>query len=144
MAVMTNIDHGFEIEEPKALIPWGISEEELKEILGGSLRHVTKGYYTITCKTLGGMKHELGFHFNPRKSGKLVELEFFRRSYADPKGSYEEFQRHFESSFGKPSSTEKGLEGFDSHKWILGNNTIVHFVFDRFGAEEHMRVKHAI
>lgn len=136
-----NIDLGFQIEIPNVFIPWGIDELELKELLGSMLRYVTTGYYTITCESLGGMKHELGFHFEPRKNGKLNELEFFRKSYDDQEASYKEFQNHFETAFGKPTYTQKGDEGFLSHQWNLKGTTIVHYVYDRFGPEEHMRIK---
>jgi len=136
-----NIDLGFQIDNPNVFIPWGIDEMELKKLLGSSLRHVTTGYYTITCESLGGMKHELGFHFEPRKNGKLNELEFFRRSYDNQKASYNEFQNHFEASFGKSTYTKEGNEGYQSHKWNINKITIVHYVFDRFGPEEHMRIK---
>lgn len=136
-----DIASGFEIESPSAFIPWDIDESELKGILGSSLRHVTTGYYTITCESVGGMLHELGFHFEPRKNGKLNEFEFFRRSYDDQESSFKEFQTHFESVFGKPSKTQEGNEGFPSHQWNLNGAVIVHYVFDRFGPEEHMRIK---
>jgi hypothetical protein len=137
-----NIDLGFQIDIPNVFIPWGITESELKKLLGSVLRHVTAGYYTITCESLGGMKHELGFHFEPRKNGKLNELEFFRRSYGDQVASYKEFQTHFEAVFGNPSRTQKGNEGFLLDQWNFEKTTIVHYVFDRFGSEEHMRIKH--
>jgi hypothetical protein len=139
-----NIDQGFEIEHPKAFVRWEATEEDLKSTLGKELRHVTKGYYTITCKTLGGIEHELGFHFSPRKHGVLTELEFFRRSYEDQADSYNEFQRHLVATFGKPHKSSPGNEGFESHEWNIGRNTIVHYVHNRFGPEEHMRIKHAI
>jgi len=31
--------------------------------------------------------------------------------------------------------------GFNNYEWLLDNIQIVHFVFDRFGPEEHMRIK---
>lgn len=137
-----NLDSGFPIEEPAATVRWGCSQEELKECLGDALSEVTTGYYTLSCASLGGMRHELGFHFSPRTNGKLVELEFFRRSYPDQAASYNEFQQHFEAAFGRPDTSEPGGEGFPSHRWEVGKCTIVHFVHDRFGPEEHMRIRY--
>jgi hypothetical protein len=68
-------------------------------------------------------------------------LEFFRTSYADQAGSYQEFQRHLEQTFGQPTSTTPGSEGFPSHTWRLPGAEVVHFVYDRFGPEEHVRIK---
>lgn len=38
-----NLKQGFHIEEPRVFVPWGISEGELKGLLGSRLRHVTNG-----------------------------------------------------------------------------------------------------
>ncbi|MEL6446001.1 MAG: hypothetical protein AAF089_00800 [Bacteroidota bacterium] len=135
-----DISEGFQIEEPDVFVPWSASESELSDLLGSHLRHVTDGYYTLSCRSLSGMAHELGFHFKPRRNGKLNELEFFRRSYADQASSYEQFQRHFEQAFGSPDRTEAGTEGFASHEWRCPGAVIRHYVFDRFGPEEHMRI----
>lgn len=83
----------------------------------------------------------LGFHFEPRKNGILKELEFFRTDYSNQQKSFDDFQSHFEKSFGKPTSSTKGNEGFNNYEWNFNEVQIVHFVFDRFGPEEHMRIK---
>ena len=137
-----DIASGFEVEFPEAFIPWGIKEKELMNILGDNLRHVTTGYYTITCQSLGGMAHELGFHFEPRKNGVLNELEFFRRTYHNQMASFEEFQDHFQEFFGPPTTSKEVSNEFPFHQWNLNGATIVHYIFDRFGPEEHMRIKH--
>lgn len=123
-------------------IPWGIREPDLELLLAEhGLKRVTHGYYTLSCVSLGGLPHELGFHFYPRPDGILTELEFFRRSYVDQKASFEEFQNHFEMFFGKPTDVKPGGEGFPSYMWNLNGAKIVHYVFDRFGPEEHMRIR---
>ena len=137
-----NIHEGFQIDEPNIFIPWNIDEKDLTQKLNGhNLEHVTKGYYTISCKTLNGLNCMLGFHFEPRKNGLLNELEFFRTDYSDQDKSFEDFQSHLESAFGKPTSESDGHEGFKNYAWNLNDVQIVHFVFDRFGPEEHVRIK---
>jgi len=50
------ISEGFQIEQPELFIPWEISEEKLQTILDGQpLHHVTDGYYTTHCISLGGL-----------------------------------------------------------------------------------------
>ena len=138
------INEGFKIDRPDAFVPWDTTALELVALLGQhGLRQVTEGYYTLTCETLGGLRHELGFHFAPLPDGRLSELEFFRRSYADQAASYQEFQEYFERAFGKPTHTTPGEEGFPYHEWRVRGATIVHYVFDRFGPEEHMRIRRA-
>jgi hypothetical protein len=137
-----NIEEGFQIEFPKIFVGWGISESELRELLEPhGLRHITTGYYVLSCKSLDGLIHELGFHFLPRSNGVLTELEFFRSSYENQKASFDDFQEHFERAFGKPTKSTMGNEGFPKHTWDLNGVNIVHFVFDRFGPEEHMRIR---
>ena len=137
-----NVRDGFKIDRPDTFAPWGITETALMSLLGGyGLRKVTQGYYALTCETLGGLKHELGFHFTPRKNGRLLELEFFRINYSDQAASYSEFQEYFERTFGEPSKTTPGDEGFPNHEWKVNGVKILHYVFDRFGPEEHMRIQ---
>ena len=142
MKTPQKIETGFWIDEPNIFVPWNISEQELETLLGKQgLKRVTDGYYTIACTTPGGQKHLLGFHFRPQKGGRLRELEFFRDAYADLKKSYEDFQKHFEGEFGPPNSAEKSEDSFDRYVWRLGKIKIEHYVLDRFGPEEHMRIR---
>jgi len=137
-----NIDEGFQIESPSIWLPWGISENDLSKLLGAfGLKSVTSGYCTLTATSLDGLKCEIGFHFFPKHGGRLHEIEFFRRSYPNQSESFAEFQRHFEKQFGSPTKTSEGSEEFPSHEWRIGRTAIVHYVIDRFGPEEHMRIK---
>jgi hypothetical protein len=137
-----DLSSGFQIESPELFIPWKISETQLQGIfVNQPLRHITQGYFTAPCASLGGLSHELGFHFRPRGKGVLIELEFFRTSYADQAASYQEFQRHLEVTFGPPTITTTGSHSFPSHTWRLPGADVVHFIFDRFGPEEHVRIK---
>jgi len=137
-----NIEEGFQINTPDIFVPWTISKRELKKLLGGhGLRHITMGYFSISCVSLGEMNHELGFHFDPPTSNRLSELEFFQRAYPNQKKSYDTFQSHFEKEFGNPTKVHPGTEGFDTCIWRIGSIEIVHSVYDRFGPEEHMRIR---
>ena len=135
-----NLLDAFPIEHPAVSVPWGVTEEQLLGILASaSARRVTREYITLPVRILGGLDCMLGFHF--RDNGCLSELEFFRTAYTDQRASYEEFQRHFEQALGPPSRTQAGDEGFPSHEWYVPGARVVHYVFDRFGPEEHMRVQ---
>jgi len=136
-----DINRGFQIDNPEAFIPWGITEQQLITILGKKLRLVTDGYYSLTCESLGGLKHELGFHFEPRRMGILKLLEFFRRSYPDLHNSFNEFQTFFVREFGAPTTSKPGSEGVPDHKWLSKNVIIRHYIVDRFGPEEHLTIE---
>jgi len=138
--IRVKIAAGLTIDDPPATVKWGTSESELQALLGPVLRHVTKGYWTAHVQVFGGLRCSLGFHFD-RERDALEELEFFRDSYSDQKESFDEFQRFFEATFGPPTTTEDGTEGFANYVWSIGPIEIVHYVFDRFGPEEHMRIR---
>ena len=137
-----DLDDGFQIEEPRVLVPWGIREHALRSLLPDG-HHVTDGYFVVDCTSLGGLRHALGFHFDPRSAqGRLVELEFFRQAFPDLQQSYDDFQARLEATFGPPAETSPGTwdEAMPTHRWSSGGATITHLVFDRFGPEEHVRI----
>lgn len=135
-----DLTDGFQIEKPEAFVPWGISEAELLAILPIAPHHVTAGYYVIDCTSLNGLQHALGFHFRPDENGRLRELEFFRRVYPTMDESYAEFQRHLEAAFGTPTTQKPGDEGLPNCTWHSGGATIRHYILERFGPEEHVRM----
>lgn len=133
------IEEGFKINEPDVFIPWNIKEKALsRKLKKYGLRKVGSGYYTIACEPLIGLRCMLGFHFELTKNGILEYLEFFRKDYSDIKKSFENFQFHFEKTFGKPTSERDGDEGYKNYEWDLDTVQISHYVYDRFGPEEHM------
>jgi hypothetical protein len=133
---------GFQIESPNVFVAWGVRPTKLKSLLTEhGLKRVTHGYYTLSCVSLNGLSHDLGFHFRPRWGGILNELEFFHRSYKELEVSFEEFQKHFEAAFGKPTNEQPGDQGLPSFCWNFASIQIVHYVLDRFGPEEHMRIR---
>lgn len=130
----------FLIEEPSVSIPWGVTKKRLFELLASdSPRRVTSGYLTLRARVLDGLNCMLGFHF--RKNGLLSEIEFFRED-SNLQISYDAFQRHFEQALGPPSRTVPGDEGFSAHEWLVPDVRVVHYVVNRFGPEEHMRIQH--
>jgi len=135
-----NLEKGFQLTDPNKFVPWRITALELEGLFDRkALKKVTKGYYTIDCEPLPGLFCVLGFHL--RQFNVLTELEFFRRDYSNQKKSYEEFQERFEAVFGKPSKTAGGSEGYPTHEWDVPGAVIFHYIFDRFGPEEHMRIR---
>jgi hypothetical protein len=135
-----DLSAGFQLIEPNVFVPWQITQIGLRELLGPALRHVTTGYYTVACITAVGA-HCLGFHFDPRDGDTLSELEFFRKSAGNLRDSFESFQGGLEQAFGAPTSVRPGGEGFPSIEWVVPGAVIVHHVFDRFGPEEHVRIR---
>jgi hypothetical protein len=139
-----DLSKGFQIEEPSVFIPWDTPETQFLEGFKGlHLRLVKRGYFTTHCTSLQGLSHDLGFHFRPRENGRLVELEFFSSSYSDLATSYREFQRHLEATFGQPTTTAPGSEGYLSHTWRSPGAEVVHHVVEHFGPAEYIRIKRA-
>ena len=140
MAVAIRLSAGFALEDPPVALMWGASPEECRGALGRRVCEVSPRYLVVSSAiSLAGLTCEIGLHFDARD--RLRELEFFRTSQEDPRASYHGFQRHFEAAFGTPTTTVPGPDGFADHHWLLGPVEIEHRVFDRFGPEEHMRVR---
>ncbi len=165
-----NLNSGYQLNYPNVFVPWDVDEKELKNLLDEfGLIKVKHGYYYISCVSLQGLKHELGFHFqltdekadqefenyvksigtivkksepnrDPAKEGKLIKLEFFRKEKSDPKKSFDEFESFVEMAFGKPLLSRK-TSGFPYHEWRFKGIKIYHYVMDRFGPEEHMAIE---
>jgi hypothetical protein len=138
-----DLSTGFQIELPNVFVRWDIPEKQLQQQFEGlPLRRVTDGYFTTQCTSLGGLTHQLGFHFRPRNNGTLVELEFFSgNTCPDPAASYQAFQRHLEGAFGQPTVTVPGSEGYLSHTWRFPGVDVVHFVQEHFGPTEYVRIR---
>ena len=134
---------GLQMQEPAVFVPWTATVAGLQQLLGvHGLHHVTSGYYVLSdCVPIVGLRCKLGFHFIPRGGDRLHELEFFRHSYEDQAQSFREFQQHFESAFGPPTTTRRGEEGYPTHEWALPGARIIHLVQERFGLEEHVRIQ---
>ena len=137
-----DLARGLQIEDPATFVPWGASVEDVRSLVP-SAQEVTSAYLVAAdVVSLSGLRHMLGFHFDAPSDGRLVELEFFRRSYPDQKASFEEFQRHLEATFGPPHETEGGDEGeLPWYRWSIAGATIRHYIIDRFGPEEHVRIR---
>ena len=134
-----DLSKGFQIEQPHVFVPWHTPETEfLDGFRGLHLRLVTHGYFTTHCTSLSGLSHELGFRFYPQG---LVELEFFCSSCLDLPTSYDVFQRHLEETFGPPTLTSPGSEGYLSHTWTFPGVEILHYVQEHFGPAEYVRIR---
>ena len=170
-----NINIGFQIDQPNIFVPWDVDQKGLIDLFRGhEIQRVTEGYYCISCISLDGLHHKLGFHFeikpdpkkieelekyiasigtqikkvgpkvNLKREGKLSELEFFREAYPNLKESYDNFQSHFEKFFGNPLYTENKNSDFPKHEWQFKDVNIRHYVIDRFGPEEHLKITKGI
>ena len=137
-----NIQSGFQIDTPNIFVPWNINGGQLESLFKThDLNHVTTGYYTIKSESLNGLKCNIGFHFKPANEGLLKEFEFYFETGEKLENTFKQFQYHFEREFGKPGKQMHGYPGYSDFEWILDDIQIIHRVIDRFGPEEHMRIK---
>lgn len=135
-----NLGDGFTLDDPPVTPRWGSTPAAIRADLGDRVREVTPLYLVVSdAASLGGLTCHVGLHFDDRQ--RLQELEFFRSSYAEPQASFDGFQRHFEAAFGRPGMSRPGTAGFPDHRWVVRRVEIVHYVIDRYGPEEHMRVR---
>jgi hypothetical protein len=137
-----NIVKGFQVERPNVFVEWGISKSRLEQLFQTSdLRPVANDYYVASCTSLKGLSHELGFHFDPRPERGLVELEFFGIVGSDIDSSFQEFQSHLVKTFGHPTETKSGTEDYPTYIWDFEGVNIAHYVQERFGPAESVRIK---
>jgi hypothetical protein len=138
-----NISQGYEIEQPKVFVPWGITEKVLIGLVNASsLRRVTKGQFSLSCISLGGLSHELSFHFKPRIDGSLKELEFYLKSARSLTQTFKRLQSHVEAIFGPPTITNHVRRSFPeySYIWNLKGVRIEHHVRERIWDTDVVRI----
>lgn len=135
-----DIERGFEIEHPAAVLPWGCSEDELIGLLAREPRRITSGYHTIDCTALNGMLVTAGFHFQPRRDGVLHKVELFRGETLDLSTSFARFQHHLELTFGEPHDASPAGRP-PAYEWRFGDVRIGHWVTRRFTEEEHIVIE---
>ena len=158
--MIESIAKGLQITEPNVFIPWNTSERKLLKLLKGSTpEKVGDGYYTLSVLLFGDLQCMLGFYFATSKKNFLSHrkntldcIGIFRSAeyyegYAYNKltASFTDFQSRLEKAFGIPTSTIEGSQdytgGFPSYTWEIGEITIRHYVFERFGLGEHLRIQ---
>jgi hypothetical protein len=133
------LSKGFQIEEPHVFVPWDTPETQFMDGFEGlHLRLVKHGYFITHCTALSGLSVALGFLFYPQG---LVELRFSCSSCPDLDTSYDVFQRHLEETFGPPTLTSPGSEGYLSHTWVFHRAVIRHYVSEHFGPAEHVIIQ---
>jgi len=107
-------------------------------------RLVAPGYYVARCQILGGLGAQVGFHFEPKNDdGRLKELELFDNGEHDIEKSYQVFHERLVQVFGEPQEEKRGACGasMPDREWHVGPVSVVHYVMDRFGPEEHLTVR---
>ena len=136
-----SLNDGFIIEKPSLTIPWGLSKSQLTRLLEShGLQTITPDYYVLSCTSLSGLAHHLGFHFDRDCGTSKYWLELFRPNRAVIKESYAESQRHLEETFGPPTMIQAGEEGFPYHQWQAGLYRVTHKVYERFGLSESITI----
>ena len=138
-----NLKNGVALEDPAGIIPWRTSPRKLAKMYPG-LKKITRGYYSLDVNFLNGLHCTMALNFRPSNCSG-IRFDIFRPAeYCKNhtlKESYGGFQKHIELALGKPSSTTHDPEsGFDSHVWKIGMVIVEHYVFERFGLEEHFYI----
>jgi hypothetical protein len=135
------LERGFQIDHPAVFLPWGVTEQELAELLPRPARRVTDGYHTFDCTALTGLLVVLGLHFEPRRGGVLHELELHRPEPADLAVAFGRSQHHLELTFGPPHDTRQRPGWYPSHEWRFGDVRVRHYAQHRFVHEDRVRIE---
>jgi hypothetical protein len=139
---MRSLRDGFTIDNPPIMVPWRLSQRKLVQLLKPhGLCEVARGYYTLKCTALSGLSLQLGFHFESGSPNAKFWLELFRERSTSLEESYQELQRHLEETFGPPTQTDAGEEGFPTHCWDIDNFLVGHMVNERFVLSEGCSIR---
>ena len=131
------IAKGFQLEQPRVFVSWGITHQELESLFQGlGLRRVGDGFHLSGCSSLGGLSHSLGFSFS-RTGGKLSEIGLHVPGVSIEE-SYRQLQQHLIATFGPPTRTSPGeeMEECPHHTWLLPGVRVEHYVTEHFGPAE--------
>lgn len=134
---MLTLSQGFRLEDPPLLIPWGLSRRQLVRLFAPyGLREINRDYYVLSCTSLCGLSHELEIRYDSCYGFSKYLLGFSSKEYSDQNQRYEGFQNHLEATFGPPTRTEPGEEGFPSHHWEIEEYEVSHVVYMHHDLQE--------
>ncbi len=139
--MQADLTHGYPLEQPSMLVPWGLSRRQLVSVLGPyGLRKVDANNFVLACTSLSGLHHQLLFQYDLDHGQKKYLLRMYQSNPQDIRESYETCQLHLEMTFGRPSRSDETEDGFLHHTWNLGEFTVSHSVHERFGFCETIAV----
>jgi hypothetical protein len=148
MTKQRDVALGVQLEMPALWIPWDVSVRDFLKLFTDNKqsvpRLVASGYYVARCHILHGLNTQVGFHFEPANDGgRFNELELFDNGENDIEKSYRVFHERLVYLFGEPTKRTGGTfsVSMPTCEWRLGSVNILHYVTDRFGPEEHVRIR---
>jgi hypothetical protein len=134
-----DISKGFQIEEPTVFVPWDTTEAQFQQTFDRlHLRHMRHNFYTTRCTSLSGLLVDVMFVFYPQWLGQLRFSITFRPNLEN---SYDVFQRDLEETFGPPTLTTPGSEGYLDQTWVFHGAEIRHYVSEHFGPAEYVIIQ---
>lgn len=137
-----DISEGYQIEQPNVFVPWSTSSRELMTLFPDlDLKKVKTNYIVTQCVSLKGLSHKLGFHFDLRPGCGVWYFELFDSGCQDNALSFLTFQKHLQATFGEPTNTAHGEDGFPSYTWQRNGCVVLHCVQERFGPVEIVRIE---
>jgi len=131
---------GFPIDEPKLVIAAdSINIEALLQKAGIDYNTVAVGCVTFSGRVFGSdLPLMIGVHFNSYRV-KFVEIfrpkDYLQAEDYDAYASFAQLSGVLQSRYGTPTSGHPHRE-----QWVADGYTVEHFITERFGVEEHLRI----
>ncbi len=122
----------FPLEMPEVCVPWGTAESTVLQLLRGArVRGVGPGRLRARCRILGGLDADLEFRFRPRKSGRLVQVEFMRNPQRRRRQAFENLQELLVRCLGPGTPGLAHAVGDDGVRivpcsWTVGSVAVTH------------------
>ena len=136
----------FEIDLPKLYItPDAHNIKMSLEAAGIAYKCITDGYITFSGKAFGAdIPLMFGIHYNTLKV-KYIEvfrpIAYYQSGCYDISASFKELSAMLKNRYGAPIITmSASIGGYPCEQWATSQYIVNHYVTDRFGFEEHLRI----
>ncbi|MDP9151195.1 MAG: hypothetical protein M3O36_14805 [Myxococcota bacterium] len=140
---------GFQVEQPSALLSWGATLTDVRDLLSTSVQAFRDGIVSAACTVLNGLDCKVLLH-GPRGFGqdsmrdRLTMVSFWKQG--DFQATFDEIQLHLELTFGPPHATIPGGDAWPAeYKWVIGDVIVSHYADDKgAGPQQRASIRKAL
>ncbi len=135
---------GLALESPAVVVPWGITEGDLRSLLP-QVRRLNDDALAADVVWLGGWPQTLRFFFSPEGGGKLSTVEAGGASTGtldELDGPFRDWQARLVSAFGPPTRTSVGPfdNRYPESAWEVPGATVRHWVIDGHATDHALSI----
>lgn len=136
----------FKIDYPKlSIVPHTSSVIASLKSSNTEYHLVANGYIVFEGKAFNSdLPLMFGIHYNSLRV-EFIEIfrprEYYETDYYDINESFNELSGILRRQYGRPTVTTAAFIGnYPCEQWITPNYIVNHYIFNRFGPEEHLHI----